>query len=487
VNFHSVEFLVFLAIVLPAFWLLANRRTPRNTLLLAGSLLFYGAYEAWYLSLLVFSTLLDWYSGNAIHRARERGDARAMKWGLGLSLTGNLGVLAFFKYTDWVAESLQALVRALDIGVDPWLVRTRLLPEFLLDDATARLIVPVGISFYTFQTLSYTIDVYRGTLKPARNILEFGMFVAFFPQLVAGPIVRAADFLPQFDLRPRHSRARLHEGLWRISTGLLKKVAIADVLGGYLVDPVYAQPELYSPLVHALALYGFAFQIYCDFSGYSDIAIGTSKLLGFDLVENFVTPYRSLGLREFWRRWHISLSSWVRDYIFFPLGGSRGSELKVARNLMITMFVIGIWHGASLLWACYGLLQGAMMVLERFLERLRGGRPFPTTPLKRAIAWCLTFHFIVVSCLFIRARSTDELVAMVGSYGPQGVDAIGHWAWWALAGAALTHFAPTGLVEAVHRAFLRAPTLVVGVVTGLAAGAVAVLVVGDTPYIYFQF
>jgi D-alanyl-lipoteichoic acid acyltransferase DltB (MBOAT superfamily) len=490
VNFHSVEFLVFLAVVLPAFWLLANKRTARHTMLLGASLLFYGAYEVWFLSLLVFSTLLDWYCGNAIHRANQRGDRRGAKIGLACSLAGNLGVLGFFKYTDWAAQSLTALAQSLGLGLDPWALRTRLIPDFLLDDATARILVPVGISFYTFQTLSYTIDVYRGQLTPARNALEFALFVSFFPQLVAGPIVRASDFLPQLELRPRHSRARLHEGLWRIATGLLKKVAFADVIGSQLVDPVYAQPELYTPLVHALALYGFAFQIYCDFSGYSDIAIGTSKLLGFDLTENFVTPYRSRSVREFWRRWHISLSSWVRDYIFFPLGGSRGKELFVARNLMITMLVIGLWHGASILWAIYGFVQGATMVLERFCERLRGGRQFATTPVKSALSWALTFHFIVISCIFIRARSVDaneSLVGIVSVFGDGGVTSISHWAWWALAGAALTHFAPLGLTATVHRLFQRSPTLVVGIVTGLAAGAVAVLVVGETPYIYFQF
>jgi alginate O-acetyltransferase complex protein AlgI len=472
VNFHSVEFLVFLAIVLPLFWALANRRNARHVMLLVASYIFYGSYELWYLSLIVGSTALDWYCGNAIQRARERGDSRGMTFGLMASLGGNLGLLAFFKYTDWLIGSLQSGAAWLGLDVDLWGLRRSVLPDFLLDSDLVRILVPVGISFYTFQTLSYTIDIYRGHLKPARNLLE---------------IVRAVTFLPQFELRPRYSRERVHDGLWRITTGLLKKVAIADVLGGYLVDPVYADPGNFTPAVHMLALYGFAFQIYFDFSGYSDIAIGTSKLLGFDLPENFLTPYRSRSVREFWRRWHISLSSWVRDYIFFPLGGSRGREGRVARNLLITMFLIGIWHGASILWAMYGILQGSVMILERAMERWRGGAEFATTRAKSLVSWALTFHFIVFSCLFIRARDMGELVGMLTDYGAQGVGSISEWAWYALVGGALTHFWSPRITEGARRAFVSMPTLAIGLLVGIAAGCVAVLVVGDTPYIYFQF
>ncbi len=486
-NFHSVGFLVFLAAVLPLFWLASNRPATRTWLLLVASYIFYGSYELWYLSLILFSTVLDYGCGNMIHRAAERGDERGKLRGLLLSLLGNLGVLGFFKYTDWLFESLEAIAGALGLGASPWALRTSLLPDAVLDSDLMRIAVPVGISFYTFQTLSYTIDIYRGQLKPARNLREFALFVAFFPQLVAGPIVRAVTFLPQFELRPRFDRVRMHEGLWRITTGLLKKVAIADVLGAYLVDPVYAQPDQYSAAVHLLALYGFAFQIYFDFSGYSDIAIGTAKLLGFDLPENFLTPYRSRSVREFWRRWHISLSSWVRDYIYFPLGGSRGGEMRVARNLILTMFLIGIWHGASALWAMYGILQGLVMLLERALERARGGRPFATDRVRSLIAWFLTFHFIVLSCLFIRSDSLPKLWAMLTDFGTSGVETVSTYAWLALIGGAATHFWPPAITQAAHRAFLRAPTVVVGVLVGVAAGCVAVLVVGDTPYIYFQF
>ncbi len=486
-NFHSVQFLGFLAAILPLFWLLANRREPRNLLLLAGSLYFYGSYNVWFLTLLVYSTFLDWICGHRIHAARQAGDqARARRF-LWISLLGNLGVLGFFKYTDWALRSVAEGLSWLGIAFDPLAFTQAALPRFLLNEQLTGILIPIGISFYTFQTLSYTIDIYRGNLAPAKSFTDFALFVSFFPQLVAGPIVRAIDFLPQLEYRPRFGSERLREGLWRMNTGLLKKIALADVLGQHLVDPVYAEPGNYSALVHLLALYGFAFQIYFDFSGYSDIAIGTAKLVGFDLTENFVTPYRSRSVREFWRRWHISLSSWVRDYIYFPLGGSRGGENRVRRNLLITMLVIGVWHGASLLWVLYGLLQGTTMIFERVFERLRGGKEFATNLPRSLLSWFLTFHFIVFSCLFIRARSWDQLVAMVTPSAGFGVEAIKVWAWWALAFGALSHFWPPAITEWFHRRFLRCPELLVGLLTGLVAGAVAWLVVGQTPYIYFQF
>ncbi len=486
-NFHSLGFLTFLAVVLPLFWLLANHRGKRSWLLVLASLYFYGSYEFWYLSLILFSTFLDYYCGREIYVAMQAGNAARRRNFLLLSLLGNLGVLGFFKYTDWLVRSAQLGIEALGLDFDLWATRTRLLPDWLLSSDAVHILVPVGISFYTFQTLSYTIDIFRGKLAPARNMRDFMLFVAFFPQLVAGPIVRAADFLPQLELRPRFDRERLHEGLWRMSTGLLKKIAIADVLGGYLVDPVYAEPGNYTLAVHVLCLYAFAFQIYFDFSGYSDIAIGTAKLMGFDLPENFELPYRSRSVREFWRRWHISLSSWVRDYIYFPLGGSRGGELRVSRNLMVTMLVIGVWHGASILWVLYGCLQGVVMIGERFFERLRGGKEFATSTATNLISWAATFHFIVFSCLFIRAKSWDELVGMLSSFGEQGTAAIALVGYAALIGGALTHFWPKAITEAAHQALLRMPTPLAGFVTGVAAGLVAVLVVGETPYIYFQF
>jgi len=490
VTFHSFQFALFMALVVPLYWLLANRRDARYALLLVASYVFYGLYEFWYLSLIVFSTLLDYHCGRRIHAAPSERGRRA--W-LCCSLIGNVGVLAFFKYTDWALDSLKLGLAALGVHVDLHAIKLQLLPAALMDprtldgDGVARILVPVGISFYTFQTLSYTIDVYRGKLAPARNLRDFALFVAFFPQLVAGPIVRAVHFIPQLDLRPRFDRGRLHDGLFRMGVGLSKKVMLADVIGGQLVDPVYAAPDEYTPLVHALCLYGFAFQIYFDFSGYSDIAIGAARMLGFDLPENFDLPYRSRSVREFWRRWHISLSFWVRDYIYFPLGGSRGAEWRVQRNLFITMLTIGLWHGASLLWVAYGTLQAVALIGERIVERMRGGRPFATSAARGFSTGVLTFHFIVLTCLFIRARSMEHIEIFLTRSGPNGWDTVGWTGLVALGFGALTHWMPPRLGTGFKERLVAMPTPVAGAVFGLVIGLVAVLVVGETPYIYFAF
>ena len=480
--FQSASFGIFLVLVLGAYWWIANRRRLRYWLLLVASYWFYGSYEFWYLGLIVFSTFLDYWCGARMHASE---DPKARRSYLLISLAGNLGLLCFFKYTDWALDSLSALLASLGIETSLHETKAALLPQALFVGDTTSILVPVGISFYTFQTLSYTIDIYRRRLEPARNLQEFALFVAYFPQLVAGPIVRAIDFLPQLEHRPRLSRADLHEGLYRLGMGLAKKVVLADVLGRYLVDPVYTDPSQYTPVAHLLCLYAFTFQIYFDFAGYSDCAIGAARLFGFRLPENFDAPYRSLSIREFWRRWHITLSSWVRDYIFIPLGGSRGSEVVVVRNLVITMVTIGLWHGASILWVYYGLLQAVVMILERWLERARGGRPFATTPARRFLAWVLTFHFIVLSCLFIRARSMENLTDMLSDFGALGN--LSTWGLLALAASFLTHFQPRALYAAFERRVKELPTPVAGALIGVVAGCVAILVVGDTPFIYFQF
>ena len=468
-EFHSARYGVFLALTLLLFWLLANRRTPRHLMLLVASYIFYAGWESWFLLLIVFSTFLDYYCGASIAASTTQ---RQRKFWLLISLAGNLGVLGYFKYSAWAADGVENLCSVL--GVDPaglsyaW-----------------RLAVPVGISFYTFQTLSYTIDIYRGRLEPVKNFWDFALFVAFFPQLVAGPIVRAVQFLPQLEFRPRFDRQRLHDGLFRIAIGLAKKVMLADVLGRYLVDPFYASPQEFGPWVHLLALYGFMFQIYGDFAGYSDVAIGSARLMGFDLPENFEAPFKSRSVREFWRRWHISLSSWVRDYVYFPLGGSRDTEPKVARNLVVTMLLIAIWHGSSMLWVYYGLLQGCAMILERALQRWRGGGEFTTSRLRSLVAWLFAFHFTVFSCFFIRAQDVGQLRTVFLSAGD--VTGVHRYAWWAFAGAAITHFLPQAWVRRFYDRVCALPTIVLGLLFGILAGLIAIVVVGETPFIYFQF
>ena len=467
-NFHSVSFAVFLLATLSLFWITWRRRNLRSAILLVASYVFYGSWHPWYLSLLVFSTLLDYACGKILVASD---DPRKRKLTLLVSLVGNLGMLCFFKFYGWGIESMRAVQSYLgaDVPVE-----------------AIGIVVPVGISFYTFQTLSYTIDVYRRRIEPARNLLDFALFVSFFPQLVAGPIVRASEFLPQLEWEPRFDRARLHDGLYRIAQGLGKKVLIADVLGRFLVDPVYGNPTGYDAASHAIALYAFTFQIYFDFSGYSDCAIGAARLFGFDLPENFDLPYRSRSAREFWRRWHLTLSYWIRDYIYFPLGGSRRGERRTTFNLMFIMLIMGLWHGATYLWVIYGILHGVALVVERWFERRRGGEPFVKGPLTNLVAWVWTFHFLVVTMIVVRGTSLGNVAEMLSVTGA-GTTLTSTWGLVALAVAFASHFSPGDYHGWLHRRALAVSTPALGAAVGLVLGFVALVVVGETPYIYFQF
>ena len=466
-NFHTFQFAVFLFVVFGVFWTVARSRGKRNAVLLIASYVFYGAYGSWLLTLIVFSTFLDWWCGNKMYASDDKRVRRRFLW---LSLLGNLGVLSFFKYYDWAANGFA-------------LVSTQLGHPMVHQALISA--VPVGISFYTFQTLSYTIDIYRGKMKPARSFLDFSLFVAFFPQLVAGPIVRAADFLPQLEIQPYLDRERLHRGLYRIALGLSKKVLIADVLGAALVDPVFNDPGQYDGWTHLLALYGFAFQIYGDFSGYSDIAIGAAILFGIKLPENFKLPFQSRSMREFWRRWHITLGYWLRDYVFFPLGGSKGKEPRVWFNLLATMVLVGVWHGAHGRWVLYGLFNGLLMCFERMFERMRGGTEFTTTKFRSVVAWFLTFHAVSLSIICVRAKDWDEFNGVAFDYGDGRItsfEALG-----TLAIALLLHLIPYRYYKRAQERICALPTEVGALLFGAVIGLVAYKVVGATPYIYFQF
>jgi len=474
-EFHSVRFAAFLAVVFALYWSLVRLRAARYALLLVASYVFYAGWGVWCLGLIAFSSVLDFTCGARIAASERRGAKRAKRGWLLASLAGNLGLLCYFKYTAWGADGLARLFDTLGLTV----------ADGFAESWAWRAAVPVGISFYTFQTLSYTIDVYRGVLKPVKSFGEFALFVAFFPQLVAGPIVRAVEFLPQLDVEPRFDRERLHDGLYRIAIGLVKKVMLADVIGRALVDPFYAQPDAYVWWLHPVALVGFAFQLYGDFAGYSDIAIGSARLLGFDLPENFDGPYRARSVREYWRRWHITLSSWVRDYVYFPLGGSRGTRLRIARNLMITMLLLALWHGASMLWVIFGLMHGSVMVFERALEDRRGGRPFVTTPLRSALAWTATFAFLCTSFFCVRGQSLDQLGAVFTSSG--ATTNLPTAAWAALAAAVATHFQPAGWADRFRERLCALPTTLVGVLFGAVCALLVLALTDQAPFIYFQF
>ncbi len=385
--FNSVTFVVFLAIVLPLHWLVPPSR--RNLVLLAASYVFYGWWDWRFLGLIALSTVVDFIIGQRL--AAAVGERRRKRL-LAASLCFNLGVLGVFKYFDFFLDGAVDLVNA--VGLDS-------------SGPTLGILLPVGISFYTFQTISYTFDVYRRRIEPTDKILDFATYVAYFPQLVAGPIERAQRLLPRVQDQAGRAMPRgrqLDRALSLILSGLFKKVVLADGVAPF-VNEVFADPGRFSSLAVAAAIVGFAVQLYGDFSGYTDIARGVSELFGIDLMVNFRQPYLSRNITEFWRRWHISLSDWLRDYVYIPFGGNRGSSWFVARNLMATMLLGGLWHGASWNFVIWGAIHGVALVVHRFA---RTGRT-PSGPVRpsQLPGIATTFAVWCVSMVFFRAQSVD--------------------------------------------------------------------------------
>jgi D-alanyl-lipoteichoic acid acyltransferase DltB (MBOAT superfamily) len=388
--FTSFTFFWFMAIVLAVYWLLRVRRL-QNPFLLVASYVFYGWVHPWFLILIAGSTVVDWACALAMGA-----QPRWRRAWLVSSLIANLGLLCTFKYLGFFVESWQTALEALGFHLRP---------------IELAIFLPVGISFYTFQSLSYTIDVYRGTLEPRRNLIDFALFVSLFPQLVAGPIERARDLLPQVE-RDRHWDNRLVSiALPLMLRGFVKKLVVADNVAGY-VDQIFA---LRSPSFALLATGGLAFaiQIYADFSGYTDIARGSARLLGFELSENFRNPYAAISPSDFWRRWHISLSSWITDYLYIPLGGSRvrggGRELGV---LVATMGLAGLWHGAAWNFVAWGLFHAFLLFAYRRLGVGAGWRP--SGRLQHAVAWCAMFGFTLIGWILFRAPSLAWLTRVIG-------------------------------------------------------------------------
>jgi D-alanyl-lipoteichoic acid acyltransferase DltB (MBOAT superfamily) len=380
--FNSAEYLLFLPAVFLAFRLgPASWRIP---LLLAASYFFYGWWDYRFLGLIVLSTVVDYLSARRIHAAKR---AEVRKRWLAFTITANLGILGFFKYWGFFVESAGDLLATLG---------------FPVDDVLLGIVLPVGISFYTFQTMSYTIDVYRGHLEAESRFLTFALFVSFFPQLVAGPIERATSLLPQIrGLTGRLGSVEWAPALTLIARGLFRKVVIADGIAP-VVNEVFATPDRYGGITLLVGVIAFSLQIYGDFAGYSDIARGSARLFGVDLMQNFRAPYTASGFSDFWRRWHISLSTWLRDYLYVPLGGNRGTRLATARNLMITMLLGGLWHGAGWGFVVWGGLHGLYLVLERVVTRF-----FRTPP--RLPSWLV---FTVVTLTWVPFRSPDLSAAV---------------------------------------------------------------------------
>ncbi|MEN8122742.1 MAG: MBOAT family O-acyltransferase [Bacteroidota bacterium] len=397
--FNSLDFAVFFPLFFIVYWIVAKHLTLRNAFILFASYLFYGWWDWRFLSLIIISSLVDFIVGKQLYKTENLSKRRLL---LIVSLLVNLGFLAYFKYTNFFIDSFINSFRLFGGSMESF---------------SLKIILPVGISFYTFQTLSYTIDIYRGRLKPTNNWLAFFSFVAFFPQLVAGPIERASHLLPQFFKTYKFNYQAMRSGLLLMGYGLFKKMVIADRLA-IVVNEVYNNPEAYTGANLIVATVFFAFQIYCDFSGYSDIAIGLSRTIGFDIMKNFDSPYFSKSITEFWHRWHISLSTWFRDYVYIPLGGSRKGKYRTYLNLFLVFIISGLWHGAAITFVIWGFIHGVIIVFEKATIKTKDKafqwiRIDKNNTLERLLFMFITFSIVTFAWIFFRANSFSDSVYIV--------------------------------------------------------------------------
>ncbi len=484
-TFPTLSFLAFFVVMLAAHRAPLDWRA-RKAILLVGSYVFYAAWNPPFVALLWLSTVVDWTLAKRIH-ATDDGPKRRLL--LLASLCTNLGLLAFFKYGTFAVENVSALADALG---------------YRLTFAAPDVILPVGISFYTFQTLSYTIDVYRRQLVPGRSFLDYALYVTFFPQLVAGPIVRARHFLPQLEDRDDaadkasgpHASAppagdQVAWGLSLLVLGLFQKVVLADALLGPVADAIYLD-RVFAGFTDAwLGTLAFAGQIFCDFSGYSTCAIGVALALGFHLPDNFRAPYASIGFSDFWRRWHISLSSWLRDYLYIPLGGSRHGAVRTAVALSGTMLLGGLWHGASWTFVAWGALHGLYLVGERLVKSVVGAASWASATPTRLATGLLTFALVCVAWVFFRADTFEHAFHIVQAMAGlvEGPSVLPGWQGWLVAGV----MAPLLLAHAAIR-HQTLETLAGKTPTGLRVAALALCLLAifvspgnDRAFIYFQF
>lgn len=471
--FNSITFIIFLFYVLLVHYSGLSWQHKKSHLLMC-SYLFYAAWNPPFILLLFLSTMVDWHLAKKMNRIEEPKLRKRWLW---LSLLFNLGLLSFFKYSTFLLENFHSLLQLLSIDI--------VLPE-------SHIILPVGISFYTFQTLSYTIDVYHKRLTPHHSFRDYALFVSFFPQLVAGPIIRASHFLPQLNQQTRVGFATFSLGLSLLIIGLFEKTVLADALFAPVVNKVFAanaEPDIFSAWLGALLFYG---QIFCDFSGYSLCAIGTAMCLGFHFPFNFQSPFCAIGFSDFWRRWHISLSSWLRDYLYIPLGGNRNGRFNTLRNLMITMLLGGLWHGAAWTFLLWGFIHGIYLMVERWLKALPLCAQLAKMKSIRALLMLLTFFFIMMSFVVFRAESmaqiSDMMVAMFTGNGTQHVIEWNLWTQIVLASFVLL-FCTQLLFRNHHITDVLAQTPVM--LRSLLIAACLILIViasgNSNAFIYFQF
>ncbi|MBU3700452.1 MAG: MBOAT family protein [Acidimicrobiia bacterium] len=476
--FPTVDFAVFFVVVFTFSWLLRPYRQVWKAFILAASCVFYGWWSWNYLLVLFVSIGMNWAFGLLTFRVLTPEGERttASRWLVRLAVVANLGILGYFKYADFFISTITDKLRTVGIAVDGPILNV---------------VLPIGISFFTFQAISYVIDIGRGQWRRPLSLLDFAVYLSFFAHLVAGPIVRASEFAPQLDENPNPRYVRSAEAFMLIFRGMFKKVVISSFLAIQIVDPVFALPEAHDRWAVLWAIYAYAIQIYADFSGYTDIAIGVALLLGVRFPQNFDSPYIALSLQDFWRRWHMTLSRWLRDYLYIPLGGNRGSKAFTYRNLFLVMLIGGLWHGADWTFVVWGAIHGAYLVGERVVKERWHGHELGLPPvLVKVLQWLLTFNVVCLAWVFFRATSIDNAFAMLGRLfsgagSPGGVTVL---LIVTVVASIASQFVPPRIPARFEVRFATlAPVLQI---LALAAGLVLIDALGPegvAPFIYFQF
>lgn len=467
--FSSGLFWLLAIFFLPVYALLKNSKAKMVVFVVGFSLYFYYKSSGWFFLMLMATSGLDWGISHLMARTATKVKKRALMW---LSIAISLSVLCYFKYANFFLWNWNQMVEGNFQPLD--------------------IILPVGISFYTFQSISYVVDVYKGRIQPTRTWMEYLFFLSFFPALVAGPIVRADYFLPQLEENKRASRADIYGGLWLIIIGIIKKAIIADYIAQYN-DLIFNDPEFYTGVQTLMGVLGYSMQIYCDFSGYSDMAIGLALMMGFKLGLNFDSPYQSANLTEFWRRWHISLSSWLRDYLYIPLGGNRHGTFRTYLNNFLTMLIGGLWHGAAWKFVFWGAMHGVGLAVHKACKPLLS--KVPDNFVTRFIAWSLTFVYVSLLWVFFRAADFEQSVTIIRNIGvdfhwnqiPQFVHIRPEWSVM-MALLIVFHFLPRRIADKFQAWYVASPWIVKLVVFLIVVQLVVEYMSEEVaPFIYFQF
>lgn len=488
--FTKISFWIFFSILLFGYSFVYNKPVVRSAYLLLFSLFFYYKSSGFFFSLLIFSTICDYAIGLLIPRYESKIRRKLL---VSLSVIINLSLLSYFKYSYFYIDVVNQIFGTNLSVVNHLSIWSNSLLGSSFD--VNSIFLPVGISFYTFQTISYTVDVYRGKIPPVKNIIDFGFYVSFFPQLVAGPIVRASEFIPQLYRKFSLTSREFGHAAFLIIAGLIKKMIISDYISINFVDRVFDNPLSFSGFENLMAIYGYALQIYCDFSGYTDIAIGLAMLLGFRLPINFNSPYKATSITDFWHRWHISLSTWLRDYLYISIGGNRKGSFRTYTNLMITMILGGLWHGASLRFIIWGGIHGAGLTLHKFWSKYIPTFTYINENLRRFLGGFLTFQLVSFSWIFFRSDSLTNVKHMLNQIfnrfgGVSVFDIIQsyHTIFSLIIIGFIIHWLPFSFKEWYRGKFIDSNILVKVVVIVLAAIIIFQFRAAEIqPFIYFRF